>query len=127
MTGFFLRTLITAAGLWLAAFVLPGVTIDGTGTLLLAALLMGVVNGLIRPVVILVTLPLTIVTFGLFLLVVNAAMFGLVAAFLEGFRVAGFFSALGGWLILCIIGGLASWYIGPDGRYQILIVDRRRW
>lgn len=125
MTGFIVRTLITAVGLWLAALVLPGVTIVGSGTLLLAALLMGVVNGLVRPVVIFLTLPLTILTLGLFLLIVNAAMFGLVAALLSGFQVAGFFSALFGWLIVSLIGGVASLTIGPDGCYQVLIVERR--
>ena len=79
-----------------------------------------------RPVAILLTLPVTIVTLGLFLLVINAAMFGLVAAFLEGFSVSGFFSALFGWLIVSATSTMASWYIGPKGRYNVLIIERRR-
>jgi putative membrane protein len=71
------------------------------------------------------TLPLTLLTLGLFLLVINAAMFGLVAAMLDGFRVAGFFSALLGWLVVSVTSTVASWYIGPSGRYQVLIVERR--
>jgi putative membrane protein len=92
--------------------------------LLLAAALLGVVNGLLRPIVVFVTLPITIVTFGLFLLVINAALFGLVAAALSGFEVSGFLPALFGWLIVSLISGLCTWFIGPDGRYRVLIVER---
>jgi len=126
MQGIILRTAINALGLAIAALILPGITIRGFGTLLVAALLMGLVNALLRPVVVLVTLPITIVTFGLFLLVVNAAMFGLVAAMLEGFAVSGFFAALFGWLIVSATGVLSSWTIGPDGGYEILIIEKRR-
>lgn len=125
MAGFIIRTLVTAFGLWLAATLLPGITIAGPGTLVLAALLMGLVNGLVRPLVVFFTLPLTLLTLGLFLLVINAAMFGLVAAMLDGFQVAGFFSALFGWLIVSLTSTVASWYIGPSGRYQVLVVERR--
>ena len=125
MTGFVLRTCATGIGLWLAAVLVPGITIEGLGTLVLAALILGLINGLIRPAVIFFTLPITIVTFGLFLLVINAALFGLTAALLEGFDVAGFFAALFGWIIVSLVSALASWYIGPQGRYQVLIVERR--
>lgn len=126
MPGLIVRILVTAAGLALAAFVVPGITVSGPGTLLLAALLMGLVNGIVRPFIYLITLPLTIVTFGLFLLVVNAAMFGLVASLIDGFDVAGFAPAFFGWLIVSAIGSLATWYIGPNGRYQVIVIDRRR-
>ena len=126
MQGIILRTAINALGLAIAALVLPGITIRGLGTLLFAALLMGLVNALLRPLVILVTLPITIVTFGLFLLVINAAMFGLVAAILQGFEVTGFFAALFGWLIVSLVSALSSWMIGPDGRYEILVIEKQR-
>ena len=126
MIGFVLRTCATGLGLWVAAAIVPGITIEGVGTLAFAALIMGLINGLIRPAVIFFTLPITIVTFGLFLLVINAALFGLTAALLEGFEVTGFFPALFGWLVVSLVSALASWYIGPQGRYQILIVERMR-
>ena len=126
MAGFFVRTLITAIGLWLANAIIPGIDIAMPGTLILAALLMGLVNALVRPFAILLTLPLTVMTMGLFLLVINAAMFGLVAAMLDGFHVSGFFSALLGWLIVSMTAMAASWFIGANGRYEILIIDRRR-
>lgn len=125
MTGILVRTLIIALGLGLATAVLPGVRIEGAGTLIVAALLLGLVNAVIRPLMILFTLPITLLTLGLFLLVINAAMFGLVAAMLDDFHVAGFFSALFGAIIVSITSTVASWYIGPDGRYQVLIIERR--
>jgi putative membrane protein len=111
-------------GLLLASAMIPGVQIEGLCTLILAALLLGIVNALVRPVAFLLTLPLTIITLGLFLLVLNAAMFGLVAAMLDSFVVAGLGSAILGALIVSITSMIASWYIGPKGRVEIL-VNRR--
>jgi putative membrane protein len=122
MAGIILRTLISMLGLYLASVLIPGVQISGTGTFILAALLLGLVNGLVRPIAFLLTLPLTIVTLGLFLLVLNAAMFGLVAAMLDSFSVAGFGSALLGSLIVGITSTIASWYIGPDGRFEVFVI-----
>ena len=126
MSGFIVRLLINALGLWVATLLVPGIVVTGPLTVLLAALLMGVLNALIRPIVILLTLPLTIVTFGIFLLVVNAGLFGLVAWVLPGFAVSGFWAALAGWLIVSVVSWIASWYIGPRGRYEIMVVERRR-
>lgn len=125
MAGIIVRTLIIALGLGLANAVVPGVTIDGAAALLVAALLLGLVNAIIRPLVVLLTFPLTLVTLGLFLLVINAGMFGLVAAMVGEFHVAGFWSALFGAIIVSITSTLASWYIGPNGRYDVLIINRR--
>jgi putative membrane protein len=124
MPGFLIRSLITAVGLWLASVIVPGIAITTPGTLILAALLMGLVNALVRPVAILLTLPFTVVTFGFFLLVINAAMFGLVAAMLNNFHVSGFFAALFGWLIVSVTAMVASWFIGANGRYEVLIIER---
>jgi putative membrane protein len=124
MQGFIVRTLITMLGLFLASRLVPGVSIEGAWNFILAALLLGLVNALVRPVAILLTLPLTIVTLGLFLFVVNAAMFGLVAAFLDDFMVSGFWSAVFGAIVVSITATIASWYIGPDGRYEVFVVRR---
>lgn len=124
MPGFVLRTLITMLGLYLASALLSGVQIQGTGTFILAAVLLGLVNAVVRPIAFFLTLPITLLTLGLFLLVLNAAMFGLVAAMLDGFLVAGLGSAILGALIVSITSGIASWYIGPDGRIEILVVRR---
>ncbi len=126
MQGIVVRTLIIALGLGLANAIVPGVTIGGPLTLLVAALLLGLVNAIIRPIVLILTLPITIITLGLFLFVINAAMFGLVAAMLDGFHVAGLGSAMLGAIVVSITSILASWFIGPKGRYEILVVRRER-
>jgi putative membrane protein len=125
MQGIVVRTLIFMLGLYLASAILPGVRIDGTFDLILAALLLGLVNAIVRPLLFLLTLPLTIITLGLFLFVLNAAMFGLVAALLDNFIVAGFWSAIFGALIVSITSTMASWYIGPNGHYEVFVVRRR--
>ncbi len=124
MQGFFLRTLITMLGLLLASAIIPGVTINGTGSVILAAILLGLVNGIVRPIAFLLTLPITVLTLGLFLFVLNAAMFGLVAAMLDNFIVAGFWSAIFGSLVVSFTSTFASWYIGPDGRIDVIVVRR---
>ena len=125
MQGIFIRTLIAMLGLFLASTIVPGVSIAGTGTFILAAFFVGIVNAVVRPIALVLTLPLTIITLGLFLLVLNAAMFGLVAALLDNFSVSGFWSAVFGAIILSITSTVASWYIGPDGKYEVFIVRRR--
>jgi len=122
MTGFLLRTLVVALGLWLASAVVPGISITGFGTLLGAALLLGIVNAIVRPLAILVTLPVTVLSLGLFLLVINAAMLGLVAWAFDDFAIADFWSALLGAIVVSITGWLASWFIGPRGRVEIMVV-----
>ena len=124
MRGFLVRFLIAIAGVALAAWLVPGIALRGTGTLVLAALLLGVVNAVVRPFVVFLTLPLTVVTLGLFLLVVNAMMFGLVAWLLPGLGVGGFGSALLGSLIVSFTSWIASWTIGPSGRVELMIVRR---
>jgi len=87
MRGFIIRLLITALGIWMASEIVPGVHMAGVSTLLAAALLLGVVNAIIRPVVILLTLPITVLTLGLFYLVVNGLAFALAALLVPGFHV----------------------------------------
>jgi putative membrane protein len=124
MRGIVVRTLIIAIGIAVAAWLIPGITIAGPGTLILAAIVMGLVNAFVRPLIVLLTLPLTILTFGLFLLVINGALFGLVAYMLDGFVVTGALPAVLGWLVVVFVSWIAGWFIGPNGRYEI-VVDRR--
>jgi putative membrane protein len=125
MNGFLLRLLISALGLWLAASIVPGVYVAGVGTLLIAALLLGVVNAIVRPVLVILTLPITILTLGLFLFVVNAAMLGLVALLLPGFTITGFWPAVGASVVVSLVSWVASWFIGPRGRFEVLAARRR--
>lgn len=126
MAGFILRLLIGALGLWLATELVPGIAINGAWTLLGAALLLGIVNAIVRPVLVILTLPITVVTLGLFLLVVNAATLGLVAWMLDNFTIAGFWPALFGAVVVSVTGWLASYFIGPRGRIEVIVVRQRR-
>ena len=124
MQGFVVRMFITSLGLWVASAIVPGLDIQGFGTLLGSALLLGLVNAVVRPVIVLLTLPITIVTLGVFLLVINAAMLGLVASLFKSFAIQGFFSALLGSIIVSLVSWFASWCIGSRGRYEVLVVRR---
>jgi putative membrane protein len=124
MRGFLIRVLIVAAGLWVASKLVPGVTISDGWSLLFAALLLGIVNAFVRPVVIILTLPLTILTLGVFLLVINAAMLSLVAWMLDGMTVAGFWPAFFGAIVVSLTAWLASSFIGGHGRVEPIDVQR---
>ena len=124
MNGFLLRVLITAVGLWVAS-ALGGIHVEGVGTLLAAALLLGVVNAVIRPILIVLTLPITIFTLGIFLLFINAAMLGLVAAMLGGFSIDGLGWAIVGSIILTFTGWIGNAFVGPKGRYETFVIRRR--
>lgn len=108
MGRFVIRFLAVALGLWLAAELLPGVAFRDAASLLLATVLLGLVNALVRPVMLLLTLPLTLLTLGVFLLVVNAAMVGLTAVLLDGFEVDGFIPALLTWAVVALVSWIAS-------------------
>jgi putative membrane protein len=126
MIGFLLRLLVVALGLWLASALIPGIEIRGAWTLFGAALLLGLVNAVVRPLAILLTLPVTVLTLGLFLLVINAAMLALVAWMFDGFSIAGFWPALFGSIVVSLTGWLASAFIGPRGRFEVIVVRRPR-
>ena len=126
MAGMLIRTLVVALGLWLASVLVPGIAVAGPWTLLGAALLLGIVNAVLRPLLVLLTLPVTVVTLGLFVLVINAAMLALVAWVFEGFTIAGFWPALFGAIVVSLTGWLASYLIGPRGRIEVIVVRQRR-
>jgi putative membrane protein len=94
-------------------------------TLIFAALWLGIINAVIRPIALVLTFPFTLITLGLFILVVNAAMFALVAALLDGFRLSGFGAALMGAIVVSITSWLASAFIGPRGRYEVMVIHKR--
>jgi putative membrane protein len=122
MTGFVLRALISAIGLWIATYWVSGIRIDNATTLVLAGALLGIVNAIVRPIAILLTLPITILSLGFFLLVVNAGMVALVAGILPGFHIpGGFWSAFGTALIVWITGWIGSGLIGPRGKIDVYV------
>ena len=118
MVGFLLRAAISALGLWVASLVLPGIAFESGGKLAIAAVLLGLVNALVRPIAFILTLPLTLVTLGLFLFVLNAAMVGLVARLVPGFTISGFWTAMGAAVIVWLVSWLGSSLIGSKGRLE---------
>ncbi len=104
-----LHWLVIAVALGIAARVVPGVQIASGGVLVGAALVLGFVNAIIRPILVVLTLPLTVLTLGLFYLVVNGVAFGIAAAIVPGFAVASLGSAVLGALVVAIVSSLISW------------------
>ena len=114
MKEFFLHLILTAVALLVVANVVSGVVVGGFGSALIAALILGVVNAIVRPIMVVLTLPLTIVTLGLFLFVVNALMLWLASALVPGFEITGFGAALIGSVLLTILNVLISWLVPKD-------------
>jgi len=119
MVGFLLRAAIAALGLWVASELLAGLHVESASKLILAAVLLGIVNAFVRPLAFILTLPITIVTLGLFLLVLNAGMVALVAWLVPGFQISGFWTAVGAALIVSLVSWAASSVIGSSGRVEI--------
>jgi len=118
MVNFLIRALAAALGFWIASKVLHGVHVSSVESLLFAGLLLGVVNALVRPVLVILTLPLTILTLGLFLLVVNGITVWIVTRFIHGVHIQGSLH----YILTALIISLTSWVVGG-----ILHPDTRRW
>ena len=112
MIRFIIQALVTMAGLWLSAQIVPGVDFTSTGSLIAAAIILGLVNAFVRPILVVLTFPITVVTLGLFLLVVNAAMIGLTSVFLGGFVVDGLWAGIGAAIVTGIVSWIAGAFIG---------------
>ena len=108
MVGFVIHTLVLAVAIWITANVVPGVTVGSWSALAIAALVLGVVNAIVRPLLLILTLPITVLTLGLFYLVVNGMAFGLAAALVPGFSIASWTAAILGALLTSVV----SWFIG---------------
>ncbi|ANY17923.1 phage holin family protein [Bordetella pseudohinzii] len=100
--------ILNAVALLAVAYLLPGITVASFGSALVAALVLGLLNMLVKPVLVLLTLPITVVTLGLFLIVLNALLFWLAGSILRGFQVNGFWWAVAGAILYSIIAGLLS-------------------
>jgi putative membrane protein len=105
------RWAVNAAALLLVAYLYPGVTVESFLAALIAALVLGLVNAVIRPILIILTLPATLLTLGLFIFVINALLFWFVAEIVQGFRVTGFGAALLGSILYSVITLVSSWLL----------------
>jgi len=114
MKRFLIHWLVIALALWVTAYILPGVNVDSYQALAIAAVVLGLVNALIRPVLTILTLPITILTLGLFYLVVNGLSFMLAARLVPGFQVDGFWWSVLGALLVSIISSFVGGFAGDD-------------
>jgi putative membrane protein len=124
MVGFLLRAAIAALGLWVASEIFDGLIFESPAKLIVAALMLGVVNAFVRPLAFILTLPLTVLTLGLFLLVLNAGMIALVAWIVPGFEISGFWTAVGAALIVSLVSWAASTAIGSTGKVEIFTAKK---
>jgi putative membrane protein len=130
MYGILVRWLLSTFSLLLAAYLVEGIEVAGFFPALLAAALLGVLNAFVRPVFIVITLPINILTLGLFTWVINGLMLMMVSGVIGGFYVDGFWPALWGSLILGLINWLANIFIGGRGKVEVIdlrIDKRNRW
>jgi putative membrane protein len=111
MRGLIVRFVLSALALGVTSQIVPGFDTEGIGAVLVAALILGVLNAIIRPVLILLTLPINLLTLGLFTFVINAAMLGITAAIVPGFHITSFWAALLGAIVLSIISALLNWVV----------------
>ena len=125
---FLLHWGITALSLWVASLVFKGLKFDNVSSLVIAALLLGLANAIVRPLLIILTLPLTLVTFGLFILVINALMILLVARLVKGFTVSGFWTAFFASIFISILSvAIGAWVGHGDPETEIRMPERGTW
>ncbi len=122
MRGLVIRWLVSAAALYLTSLIVRGIEIHGVFPLLFASVTIGILNAIVRPFILLLTLPLNILTLGLFTLVVNAGMLWMASKVVVGFEVHGFWSALGGWLLMSFFTFIINLLIGETGKIEIVRV-----
>lgn len=114
--GFLLRLLVTAVVFYFLPYFVPGIHVAGATSAIVAALIFGIVNAVVRPLVLLLTLPATILTLGIFVIVVNALMFWLTALIAPGFKVDGFMPALIGAIVMMVVGIVVSHLLKDERR-----------
>jgi putative membrane protein len=116
-----LRLLFNTLGLLLIAEFIPGITVDGFYPALIAAIILGLLNIVIKPILLVLTLPITVVTLGLFAFVINAALFLFAASFIQGFSVDSFLYALLGSILMSLVSTLGNRWINPETTKQKVV------
>ena len=114
--GFVIRVLVNAAAIWLATRIVPGIAAESGGQILLAGLALGLINALVRPVLLVLTLPLTLVTLGLFLLVLNAFCLRMTSWLVSGLHVDGFWAAVLGAVVISLVSWVLTAFVSDSGR-----------
>lgn len=123
--GFLIRLCLNALALLIVSTVIPGIEVRGLLPAVSAAFFLGIFNAVLRPVIVVLTLPLTIVTLGLFIPLINAFLLKLVSLMIRGFEVHGFWSAVFGTILLSVVSGLLNFFINDQGRVEVVIHRQR--
>ena len=124
--GFFVRVVVNVLAIVLASSIVPGIRLDGVLPAIAAGILLGVINAVVRPVLIVLTFPITLVTLGLFLLVLNGLCLWLVAGVVKGFYVDGFWAAVLGALVVSVLSWIVTVLVSDSGRVAIITRHSRR-
>lgn len=126
MSGLFLRWIILSTAIMVSAYLFPGVDVDGFGTALFAALVLGILNAFFRPILIILTLPINILTLGLFTFIINAFLLMMTSGVIGGLHVSGFGAALLGSLIISLVSWGLSSFISDRGRVESMDIELHR-
>lgn len=126
MKGLFVRWLMLTVAIMAAAYLLPGIEVEGVFSAFFAAAILGILNALLRPLLLLLTLPLNILSLGLFTFVINALMLMMASGVISGFHIAGFWSAIFGSLIIGVVSWLLTSMINDQGKMEVITLQQRR-
>lgn len=125
MRGFVLRLVVTGIAVLAASEIVPGIRIDSFASGLVGVFVLAILNALIRPILYLLSAPFILVTLGLFMVVINALMLELASTFVSGFHVAGFWSAVGGAILISFVSGLMNLMVSEQGRVDMVMTSPR--
>lgn len=126
MRGLLIRFAITAVAVLVAGHIIPGIQVEGLGAALTAAILLALLNAILRPILYLLSLPLILVTLGLFMVVINALLLKLVASLVQGFVVHGFWPAFFGAVVISIVSTILNLGVSEEGRWEMVSSERRK-
>ena len=130
MKGLFIRWLILTAAIMFASYVIEGIVVKGFFSALLAAAVLGILNAFFRPILIVLTLPINILSLGLFTFIINAMLLKMVSVVISGFEVYGFWSAVFGSLLISVVSWILSSFVNERGRVQYIDLKKKdgdRW
>ncbi len=125
MRGFVLRLVVTGIAVLAASEIVPGIRIDSFASGLVGVFVLAILNALVRPILYLLSAPFILVTLGLFMVVINALMLELASTFVSGFHVAGFWSAVGGAILISFVSGLMNLMVSEQGRVDMVMTSPR--
>ena len=123
MKGFLLRLIVTGIAVLVASEIVSGITIDSFGSGLVAVIVLAILNALVRPILYLLSAPFILVTLGLFMVLINAMMLELASVFVKGFHVEGFWSAVGGAVLISLVSGVMNLMISEQGRVDMVVTS----